>query len=685
MRKSLSNLLLFAIVFIISGCSKESNQMLLNLSDDYYLYDSESNTWFDVDSDGSIYYISPKPTGEIETYLYGNEEVEIEKTIDTLYKVDTLGNQTEVFASEDSINIGTEFIIKDNVVYYTDETTDISTNKAATKLRSINILTNESKEIGYLGEFESIKKMELIGDKVYYLGIQKGYKEEYAKSTAEIPYSYQGELIGWIDLATGIGKTLEITNPVAFARTTKDNLMIYAHDDKGYYFIEYDIPNKTFANNSIYHNLGRIYEFEIYNSNNDFIYNSTYYNECLSASSVEEDVGIIEIMPNVSLGYENAIETVGGYAYVYNVLIHKIERIKIDSYVNSNTTINLIQSQFIEEAPFGCGYKISRNELEEENFALKILSQDKDYDICLLSSRQDISQRIQSYGTFYPLNEVEGVQEYLEACFPNLKEAATTENGDIWMIPIALNVPLIFYNTDACSEAGVDPSAVKDLDTFMLMLDDLNGKDKKNLYNASGYVLTEHLMQQYLRENHSFQTDYFKELASMLKEQVNYRLNQEHWFSNGEVSQSFVLGKITNQLFTDSIHYTSQSLIGNRNPMIEARSFPHITENRSNIATCVFLAVNPESKNLKATLRYITALCDYLLNNNQSMVLQDRSLYPETSVYDDIYEIYQNGSVYFQLPSDILMEDYHDYLENKIDIDTLVSEAERKLGIYKNE
>ena len=120
-------------------------------------------------------------------------------------------------------------------------------------------------------------------------------------------------------------------------------------------------------------------------------------------------------------------------------------RLKIESYMYDNKKITMLSNNFYDfYLPFGCGYTIEQQFLSDDEMALAMLSQDKNYDIYFVNSAQSISENIKNKGAFYPLNEVEGVQKYLDACFSYIRDAATNSDGDIWMLPISVDIPVIF-------------------------------------------------------------------------------------------------------------------------------------------------------------------------------------------------------------------------------------------------
>lgn len=121
------------------------------------------------------------------------------------------------------------------------------------------------------------------------------------------------------------------------------------------------------------------------------------------------------------------------------------------------------------------------------------------------------------------------------------------------------------------------------------------------------------------------------------------------------------------------------------NDQIRASGIPNLTDDVTNVGTCYFLTVNPASKNLKETLQYISSLCNYLINYNYYLILKDRSLYPDTQLMDDIYEIYSNGDISFTYPDELFMDAFEKYLADEMDLDSFIKEADRRLDTFMKE
>ena len=211
-------------------------------------------------------------------------------------------------------------------------------------------------------------------------------------------------------------------------------------------------------------------KFAVFNEENDFVYQKFSDNTfILTAASVEPSKGETDLVPNLKGGAH--LLCFNGYIFITDFNTTKIIRLKIESYMYDNKKITMLSNNFYDfYLPFGCGYTIEQQFLSDDEMALAMLSQDKNYDIYFVNSAQSISENIKNKGAFYPLNEVEGVQKYLDACFSYIRDAATNSDGDIWMLPISVDIPVIFYNEKTCKEYSIKLSDSIDIKTLFATL-----------------------------------------------------------------------------------------------------------------------------------------------------------------------------------------------------------------------
>jgi uncharacterized protein YaaQ len=693
------------ISFFVS-CSKSRDDEVENPEDDYFVYSMENiYTAFDVDETNTLYYTAYVDSGRADSFTDKNGKIVETPIMETkLYAIDADDKLVNTYILGDKANNGLH--ISDGKAYYTttlsinpkneeqiDYIDDLDSITNISGVEEINVidfysfdLNNQiTNKIFQITDFDSIRSFEVINNKIYFLGIDnKRLNKKYTLVDENDTYYFSGEVMGVIDLEADTVTELPIDFPIVFAKTKKNNLMIYAHDgEKGYYFTEYDTANQSLSE-KIYRNLDMLIQFDIYNNKNDVIYNSfNTSSPILSAAFIDTDNVTIELMPEVGTNY---LVCQGDYTYYANNFNSgRIERIKTSSYIRGNKSIQMLSSDTSHYMPFGCGYIIERRYPLEESLALSVLSQDDNYDVCLVSSRQSISANIRNKASFYPLNEVDGVSEYLDACFPYIKEAAITKDGDIWMFPISVAIPCFIYNERYCKDNRIDLSAPMELNT---LLDEVSllrrNSEAENRYSYSEYILTENALYQYLRNNTSFDNNDFMNLAKLLKDKVNYKKSEINAISFSNVSQMLYSGN-TNSFLFNLTYYQEEQLVHCNDNNLRAASLPYIGKQQSNIATCIYLIVNPSSRNLKSTLNYISSLSYYLKEKNDLMIFSDRSLYSKQQLIEDLYKIYSNGDIQFTLPNELFMNDYERYLNDEIELSTLIQEANRKIDAFLKE
>ena len=311
----------------------------------------------------------------------------------------------------------------------------------------------------------------------------------------------------------------------------------------------------------------------------------------------------------------------------------------------------------------------------------------------LVESRCWVSYEVKEKGEFYALNEVEGVQEYLDACFPYIKETATNEDGEIWMVPIDFSIPLLAYHKEYCKEQGVDFSTMN-FSQFLTLMEQIE-KEATEQGSISTYLLIEDFFWQYLSAYDKFDINMFKGYANKIKQLNNnvgmMRTDNVDWLRNLECNNYFVgncsikeeqLDKIPNFFYSHFFYHIEGELYAERlgnSDKIGVVGIPKVSEDIGNVGTLLCLAVNPKSKNLEMTLDYISDFCNYMMQQKDSFLLADESTYTDTPFVKECYEVYKNGAVFFEMDSDIYWNPFWDYLESDEDLTSLMRRMERKL------
>ena len=97
------------------------------------------------------------------------------------------------------------------------------------------------------------------------------------------------------------------------------------------------------------------------------------------------------------------------------------------------------------------------------------------------------------------------------------------------------------------------------------------------------------------------------------------------------------------------------------------------------------MAVFNQNRCLSETLVFIENIVNTMSSVRNSCMLADQSTYEDTAFARDLYSIYQNGEICFQIPTEIYAEDFERYCADEITLDKFIAEADRKLSAYLNE
>lgn len=499
--------------------------------------------------------------------------------------------------------------------------------------------------------------------------------EDYQKSS-DIKCEYPGFIDSHYSVFLLRGEHFErlpVDFPTAVCAKKSGGAVIAGCDDKGYYIVVYEngeFSDKIYSENPN----GRIDGLaDIDGKHLLYTAFTSSDNYTLCASDISS-FSSAELLPEVNV-LGDRIFSAGGYCFFEpseNGKENKrtVERIKFSAYYKDNPPMNLLTTDLSGSTPFGCGYTINIQNSSQDEAALKILSHDKDFDMCYISSRDSISYSIKDKGSFYPLNDVGRVAEYIDKCFLSIKESFIDDRGNIWAFPVCSSSTFLFNNS-----GDVDFSSMT-LDEFADYIDKLSDNETgKTFINAFNYTQT--ILMDYLMKQNSFDTVEFRNAAKKLKETVrlNYAvLNHEQ---QGLLNRDeHLLSMYTNDLL---LKYGAGQ-------EFTVSGIPCIYDNNVMLINVVFLCVNPYSEHLSYALDYISNLAEYQLTNpNQFVLTSENGVYSETKTVQQMIDLCESSDICFSYPEELYWDDFYNYLSGKITLDEFITEADRKLKTYLNE
>lgn len=685
MKKIKYVMLAAALIITATGCSKSDDEVTPIYNEQRVEYNINDSYMVKL-YEGNMYAAS----------LYINEDNWEAKDM-TVHVFDDTGEKIREFTL-DGISGMSCWDIYGDTVYVVEQITVLREGTYVNRvlLYSADINTGETSEIFEFKTLSSVKKIKVIDNKLYWLGQKDSYDPFsdtlYFDSGETINYAYEGKVFGCYDLDSGINTESGIDYPEVFSERN-GQVVIYAFEkDKGYCFFDY-------ASNTVlsYTNkLNDIRDFEFINDNMDFVFcGNASYNGSLVFSGMNNESGVIQIEDDM---WVNRISAEGDHICVQaSDNLYSLEEKVYKYYVNISTSdppIKVITSSMdIARAPlFSCGYQVKTRMLSGDGFALTVLSLDKGYDLAMMNTRESYANEMKEKGSFYPLNDIPGVKEYIDSCFPYIKEAATAENGDIWMLPVVVEVPVIIYNEKNCADNNI--SFPRELGAF---LDEMKKASEISKYYRCGrYDVICSATNSYLSQNNSFDTDTFRSIASLLKENYNAVFFKDYLFEAFDAMYQKQLerkmGDTVGDVYYDAIY--KKTLFHDNNTVSSQREFagdenlraaalPSV--NGKSSAECQFVCVNPNSEHLAETLLFIEKTVSRFAEKENSFTLKDKSLYSDDPYTMDLYEIYENSQITFTMPWEIYQDDFNSYLNGDIDLEQFITEADRKLSAYLNE
>ena len=555
-------------------------------------------------------------------------------------------------------------------------------------LYTIDTKTWEIEELYQFANYNNIENVVCIGDYFYVVGWLKEVPEkEYELHPDIYDYTYQGECVSRVNIGEEQVEVLSVDFPIDIIGTNKDTLLVYHYnEEKGFGFLEFNPQEETWTE------VGWLKDKQASSNfvacGDGFLFykdRNIFYG---TPDGIEAEISSKEILIKHRPTYQR------GFLF-YN--IGGVERMGAKELIKENTPIRFLLHSSNIHQPYDNGYQVEKIEVDNETYALKVLAQDTDFDMYLLRSREPMSHNIKEKGAFYALNEVKGVKEYLDACFPYVKEMAINENGDVWMIPVALEMPILIYDKQYCQEQGVDWDTLN-FEEFLSLVEKAETKaDNEGI--MSTYVLVEEFFKKYLSVYDSFDTALFRNYAKKIRNLtenlgilINSRSNITSVKPTIEIGKTYTKEELEQipsffyeyEISVDSLFSVSY-VLGNSD-MFGATRVPMLSEDAKNIGFVTFLSVNPQSKNLEVVLDYISDFCQYMMTKKDSFMLADQSMYTDIPFLQECYQVYKEGDIYFAMDDEIYWNAFWDYaIKGTIELEEMVEEIERKRQIYVGE
>ncbi len=482
-----------------------------------------------------------------------------------------------------------------------------------------------------------------------------------------------------LDISSGNCISIEAENPICFtADPDNDGIIFYGCDTGGFYFARY---NGELSERQ-YRDLGYLSSFCMIGKDMAAYYS---YSGINTSRITGDDFRAVLVNENIY----NSPLTVSQGCLIYMTSDKTgenrlLKRIAPRGNIKNFAPIDIIMTVSNSDVIGDTGYALNVEYIDETELALKLLSQDTDWDAVLFYSRIAAATEIANQCVFHPLNEQ--AESYVSECIPAVKDICT-KDGNIWAVPVETNIAHILYNTEKCGEYGIDFSNIS-MEEFLKKSRELC--EDPELRGTAVNLYWETLAEIYINSSigsRSLDSEKFKNSLALMKEYTN-TLNPadymqrkiDHVDSQGTqwgAGDNLVNGDVDNFLYKlESSDWATRRFLADYPDVISVASVPF----EGTIQGYSFLlAVNPKSDNLQKTLEYVGAMCADLLEKKHD---DDNS---QIEGIQKLNEIYENSGITMGVPDELYIDDYHRYLKDEITLDEFVTEVNRKLSTYYNE
>lgn len=506
------------------------------------------------------------------------------------------------------------------------------------------------KQLPYLASVQRIVPME---DCIYLLGTnQTGHT-----ATDSRKYEYTGEKLFCYTVSEDRLEELGLEEPMDICAAGEQTLCIYAHMEGAFCFLSYDTEcdaMKVMAKTEEY-KLGAM----AFCAEEQAVIYCTGAGRGLVLSTFPELAVETELYPEGYFGDKNlcyADGTVACRISSETLLTFPLAKVNCE-----NKVLRYITTETDVMAPFGCGYEMQRNTLTRDKFALKVMALDRDFDVCFVNSGEPFAYNLKEYGVFYPLNDLQGIQEYLDSCFPYVREAATDKDGNIWMLPVTVDITGILVKGEAVDDVLFQKNMT--YVEYCQAYAALPEAEKKKTESPASFANP--FIGQYILDRRTIDTEEFRNVLQEMAKSTTAQTEAAEQQYRRIYYENDYRALFAQKYGEDAVIYAE----------------PKLAAEDKNAGSCLFLAVNPYSDNLEAALSYLSSLIAYLQNKEDAPLFFENRVVEDTPYERSLYELYQNGTILFSIDTDVY-DGYQEVLEGTVDIEEYVSETETKVNIF---
>ena len=601
----------------------------------------------------------------------------------------------------------------------------------------IDVKTKEHRIIVSHLPVDEVRSMALLDENIYLLTVPSFEEVTYEQTTDSFIDFHEQFLKIQINDGT-LTEIQSVKHPISLYANSLGELFIYAYPEPGNYVLyQYDDKTDSLTRISDMNDVGYLFHFAyekeifiyfslmrntkakrmtdglIYNvsENLPIAYGScfTYYGEDIFF--LEERYSEVDTEENHD--GEHTHEIAEAHLCVFRTTytlpyLREEDQVAEKSHVTISTDIynKLLDTTYIEEkSNIETVYVEQPNDIHGyQEFIQSVLSGDNTTDIFIFDYSHPDLRNILSTPGYVPLNDISSIEQYLDSCFSWVSETARTSTGDIWMLPLYFDAPLLWYVPENLSHFSVSIDSMRTFDEYLNTIKNLSQNKGEYTTHATYLTYAEmHWNSQYNMTHYDpvngivdydtqLYRDYFRSMWHGWQ-----RYADPH---DGDAWKHPVLQMDLSIDETVSSAYDTSRVICKIETMEDqfATLYPHLEDWRvlplprvskemeDNYFYCTYAMINPNSKNKEKAAEYLQTVAENTIRaiNRPTFVQKDLSSYGEyldisLPVFQDIHQIYTAGQAISAYPISSDMNQWiDDYQANKLSIEEVIESLQQR-------
>lgn len=604
-------------------------------------------------------------------------------------------------------------------------------------------------------QFHTIRNMVALDGKLYVLGIpftQENHEKFFAFGRQE--FEDCGEIVYCVDTESGQYSTLDLEHITAEYRTEDGKLYFYGWQEEKYYLYEYDTEKYQITERlhqesmcsllsmvveggylfgmtstglvaieldtgkrenlgeSLYSMFGNDLQFS---KGNLFLYDMVSQS-VLQAAFIEQDGQLLLLDREEKTGTNN-----GDSAENTEVTRNEENSKPTASPFPQRTetiTLSLPWANNILATPdirkiSGMKSKLLISPVDNNALLAEMMAGNDEVDIYLNATSSALTQSYKEIGFYTPLNSSEVITSYLDSCFDYIKEAATLENGDIWMVPLYAYMTATWYVPENMELFGLKEENLNIVGNYLDTLEQLQGKlGSYNYYNYASRFISycdqqyDFIYNDYETGEIDFRTGVYRDMMERLWngwEQYagltehplfhsvyeDYPAGSDIPLNNYEFDRSRVIFKTVELSEHIRRGYADAELLEGWRVM----GAPGIQEESEQHSLIVFyLLVNPYSEQKEAAIAYLEAILSSLESTVMKPVFFQKDIEAYAGRYDitqpaflDLYRLSQTAGIFYNYSMDQSSSYIQEYQQGKISLDQAIERRQKKaeMSLYE--